>query len=173
MNLHPGDVVPIRVPFHQSSGSKVRPVLVVLDSGDGDFAGVPITSRIRDSEFDLEISDLQSAGLNVSSVGRVHKPGVLSKAAILRHLSGGCRKRIWSGFLSSYAAPTALGNRPETCRSLITLPPRPPPESRILEVVPHRSAMDAHPKRHRASGSSLTPAKPLSNRRRPSNTQFW
>ena len=82
MNLHPGDVVPIRVPFHQALGSKVRPVLVVLDSGDGDFAGVPITSRIRDSEFDLVISDWQAAGLNVPSVGRLHKPGVLSKRAL-------------------------------------------------------------------------------------------
>jgi len=41
----------------------VRPVLVVLDSGDGDFAGVPITSGIRDAEFDLVISGWQPAGL--------------------------------------------------------------------------------------------------------------
>jgi hypothetical protein len=71
---------------------------VVLDSGDGDFAGVPTTSRIRDSECDIVISDLQSAGLNVCSVGRLHKPGVLAKAAILRHL-GRLSEKDMVGFL--------------------------------------------------------------------------
>jgi len=86
MNLRPGDVVLIEIRFHQALGSKVRPAVVVLDSEDDDFVGAPITSRARHAEFDLVISEWQSAGLNVPSVGRLHKPGVLSKAEILRPL---------------------------------------------------------------------------------------
>ena len=86
MNLRPGDVVLIQIHFHQAVGSKVRPAVVVLDSGDDDFVGAPITSRGRHSEFDLTISDWQAAGLNVPSIARLHKLGVLSKTDILHPL---------------------------------------------------------------------------------------
>jgi mRNA interferase MazF len=86
MKLHPGDVVLIRVRFHESPGSKIRPAVVVLDTGDDDFVGAPITSKDRDSDFDLAITHWQAAGLNVPSVARIHKLGVLSKANLLRRL---------------------------------------------------------------------------------------
>jgi len=86
MNLLPGDVILIQIHFHQASGSKVRPAAVLLDSGDDDFVAVPITSRARHAEFELAICDWQAAGLNVPSVMRLHKPGVLSKKEILRPL---------------------------------------------------------------------------------------
>jgi hypothetical protein len=34
MDLHPGDIILIEVQFHQTQGAKVRPAIVVLDSGD-------------------------------------------------------------------------------------------------------------------------------------------
>jgi len=37
MTLQTGDVVLIRMRFHQTQGSKVRPALVLLDTGDDDF----------------------------------------------------------------------------------------------------------------------------------------
>jgi mRNA interferase MazF len=88
MNLHPGDIVLIRIHFHDAAGSKVRPAVVVLDSGDDDFVGAPITSRDRQAEFDFAIVDWQGAGLNVQSIARLHKIGVLSKTAILSPLKG-------------------------------------------------------------------------------------
>jgi mRNA interferase MazF len=88
MNLHPGDIVLIRIPFHDAVGSKVRPAVVILDSGDNDFVGAPITSRNRQTELDFPILDWQAAGLNVASTARLHKIGVLSKKAILSPLKG-------------------------------------------------------------------------------------
>lgn len=86
MSLLPGDVVLIEIQFHQAAGRKVRPAVVVLDSGDDDFVGAPITSRARHSDFDFEISDWQFAARNVPSVVRLHKLAVLSKTDILRPL---------------------------------------------------------------------------------------
>ena len=49
MDLHPGDVILIEVQFHQTHGAKVRPALVVLDSGDEDFVAAQSleTKRLR------------------------------------------------------------------------------------------------------------------------------
>ena len=84
MDLHPGDVILIEVQFHQTHGAKVRPAIVVLDSGDEDFVAAPVTSRSRAAEFDLTLADWQAAGLNVPSVAGVHKIAVLSKASVRR-----------------------------------------------------------------------------------------
>ena len=86
MNLQPGDIVLIRIDFHQSAGGKVRPAVVLLDSGDSDFVAAPITSRPRTSEFDVVIQDWRSAGLNVASTVRIHKLTVLAKQEIVRHV---------------------------------------------------------------------------------------
>jgi hypothetical protein len=51
MMLRPGDVVLIRIGFHQTPGGKLRPAVVRLDSGDDDFVAAPITSLLRTSDF--------------------------------------------------------------------------------------------------------------------------
>ncbi|MBI1786119.1 MAG: type II toxin-antitoxin system PemK/MazF family toxin [Acidobacteria bacterium] len=71
--LRLGELVLIRMQFHQAPGSKVRPALVLLDTGDDDFVAAPITSQPRLSEYDLTIKDWRAAGLNVVSSVRVHK----------------------------------------------------------------------------------------------------
>ena len=47
MTLRLGEVVLIRMLFHQAPGSKVRPALVLLDAGDNDFVAAPITSQLN------------------------------------------------------------------------------------------------------------------------------
>jgi len=89
MTHQAGDVVLIRMQFHQAQGSKIRPALVLLDTGDDDFVAAPITSHPRSSEFDLILLDWLAAGLNVPSCARVHKLTVLPKADIIRQL-GSC-----------------------------------------------------------------------------------
>lgn len=86
MKLRVAEIVLIRMLFHQSVGSKIRPALVLLDPGDEDFVAAPITSQPRASEFDLVVVDWQTAGLNVPSTVRVHKLTVLAKADIVRRL---------------------------------------------------------------------------------------
>lgn len=66
-----GEVVLIRIQFHQATGGKVRPAVVLLDSGDDDFVAAPVTSQARNSEYDLAIQDWRGAGLNVASHIRI------------------------------------------------------------------------------------------------------
>ncbi len=83
-----GDVVLLRMEFHQSAGGKVRPAIVLLDTGDDDFVAAPVTSRPRLSEYDIPGGDWKIAGLNVPSFIRVHKLTVLSKSGIVRQVGG-------------------------------------------------------------------------------------
>ena len=81
-----GDVVLLRMEFHQTAGGKVRPAIVLLDTGDDDFVAAPVTSRPRRSEYDVSIQEWRVAGLNVPSFIRVHKLTVLAKSGIVRQL---------------------------------------------------------------------------------------
>jgi mRNA-degrading endonuclease toxin of MazEF toxin-antitoxin module len=86
MTLRPGEVVLLRIDFHQTPGGKLRPAVVLLDSADDDFVAAPITSRLRVSDFDLPIHQWREAGLNTPSMIRVHKLTVLPKDEIVRRL---------------------------------------------------------------------------------------
>jgi len=97
MNLLPGEIVLIDVPFHQAAGTKVRPVIVVLDSGDSDAVIIPITSQPRVTEFDLALSDWRIEGLSVPSFARTHKISVVTKFNLRRrvgHLSSTDRRAL-------------------------------------------------------------------------------
>ena len=87
MDLNPGNVLLIEVPFHQTAGVKVRPALVILDTGDDDFVAAPITSRSHNSEYDVRLTAWQAAGLNVPSIVRLHKLAVPAKSGV-RHVVG-------------------------------------------------------------------------------------
>jgi mRNA interferase MazF len=86
MTLRFGEVVLIRIDFHQTPGGKLRPAVVLLDSGDDDFVAAPVTSQLRVSPFDLPLQRWQEAGLNVASTVRVHKLTVLAKNEVVRQL---------------------------------------------------------------------------------------
>ena len=86
MTLRPGEVLLIRIDFHQIPGGKLRPAVVLLDSGDDDFVAAPITSRSRTSDFDVSIHQWHEAGLNTGSTIRVHKLTVLAKDEVVRRL---------------------------------------------------------------------------------------
>jgi mRNA interferase MazF len=86
MILRAGEVVLIRIDFHQTAGGKVRPALILLDTGDDDFVASPITSHFRVSDFDVPIQQWREAGLNTPSMVRVHKLTVFSKFEIIRRL---------------------------------------------------------------------------------------
>jgi len=86
MKLRLGEVVPVRMEFHQIAGGKVRPAVVLLDAGDDDFVAAPVTSRPRLSDYDLRIAEWKMSGLNAPSFIRVHKLTVLPKSAVARQL---------------------------------------------------------------------------------------
>jgi mRNA interferase MazF len=110
MTLRLGEVILIRMQFHQAPGSKVRPALVLLDTGDEDFVAAPITSRPRLSEYDLPIEDWRAAGLNVPSSVRVHKLTILAKAEVARILaliSDADRERLIAVLCRTFCPRTA------------------------------------------------------------------
>lgn len=86
MPFRRGETVLVRMEFHQTDGAKVRPAVVLLDTGDEDLVAAPVTSRARTSDFDFAIQDWRAAGLNVPSWVRVHKLTVLPRDAVLRQL---------------------------------------------------------------------------------------
>src|ERR1035441_10012765 len=86
MTLWPGEIVLIRIGFHEAPGGKFRPAAVLLDSGDDDFVAGPVTSRFRVSAFDVPIHQWREAGLNTASTIRVHKLTVLANDEIVRRL---------------------------------------------------------------------------------------
>jgi mRNA interferase MazF len=86
MILRPGEIVLTRIDFHNTPGGKLRPAVVLLDSGDDDFVAAPVTSRHRVSMFDVPIHQWGDAGLITSSTIRVHKLTVLAKEEIVRRL---------------------------------------------------------------------------------------
>ena len=86
MTLRPGEIVLVRIGFHETPGGKLRPAAVLLDSGDDDFIAAPVTSRFRVSDFDIPIHQWRDAGLNTASTIRVHKMTVLAKDEIVRRL---------------------------------------------------------------------------------------
>jgi hypothetical protein len=67
MTLRPGEVVLIRIEFHQTPGGKLRQAVALLDAGDDDFVAAPITSRPRTSDFDVSTHQWREVGLNTAS----------------------------------------------------------------------------------------------------------
>lgn len=82
----PGDVVLVAFPFTSGPGSKVRPALVILDTGDLDVVVTRITTQSASSPFDVALADWRGAGLLAPSSLRLHKLATLAKADIQRKL---------------------------------------------------------------------------------------
>jgi mRNA interferase MazF len=82
----PGDVVLVKFPFTSGAGSKLRPALVILDTGDADLVVARITTQSSISPFDVVLMDWHGAGLLAPSTARLHKLATLEKSDIQRTL---------------------------------------------------------------------------------------
>jgi len=81
-----GEVVLIAFPFADASGTKRRPALVILDTGDQDLVVVRVTSQRAQTAFDVDIEHWREAGLLLPSAARVHKLATLEKRLVERRL---------------------------------------------------------------------------------------
>ena len=84
MTLRLGEVVLIRMQFHEAASAKVRPAVVLLDTGDSDFVAALQRQGLQNSISRLP--KWRPAGLNVASSMRIHKLSVLAKSEIARTL---------------------------------------------------------------------------------------
>jgi mRNA interferase MazF len=68
-----GAIVIVDFPFTSGGGSKRRPALVVLDSGDADVVVARLTTQAKQGPHDVEVVDWASAGLRAPTIARLHK----------------------------------------------------------------------------------------------------
>lgn len=68
-----GDILILNFPFAEKEGSKRRPVMVILDTNDGDLLVSKITSKPYTSLFDYYVKEWQAANLLNPSIVRMHK----------------------------------------------------------------------------------------------------
>jgi mRNA interferase MazF len=85
-NYQPGEVLLLSFPFGDAVGSKRRPALVLIDTGDEDIIVARITSQIAPTDFDVELAEWQQAGLLLRSYVRIHKVATLEKRLVGRRL---------------------------------------------------------------------------------------
>ena len=85
-NFQPGDLVLIDYPYTSGSGSKVRPGMVMADTGDADFVVARLSSQTPVTAYDVPLTAWSSAGLNGPSSVRTHKLVTLKKALVRRLL---------------------------------------------------------------------------------------
>lgn len=85
-NYQKGDFVLIAFPFSGGGKSKVRPAMVVLDSGDDDVILARVTTHTQVTSYDVRLSEWQASGLLAASVVRTHKLATLEKRLIRRTL---------------------------------------------------------------------------------------
>jgi mRNA interferase MazF len=82
----PGEVVLVKFPFTSGAGSKPRPAIVVLDSGDNDLVVARITTQSSQTLYDISVTEWRGAGLLAPSNVRLHKMATLEKSDIHRTL---------------------------------------------------------------------------------------
>ncbi len=80
-----GEILLLNFPF-TNEGSKRRPALVLLDTGDADVIVARVTSQAPQVEYDAELEAWQNAGLALPSVVRLHKLATLEKRLVERQL---------------------------------------------------------------------------------------
>jgi len=85
-NYQSGEVLLLALPFADVTTSKLRPVLVLLDTGDEDIVVARVTSQITRTVFDVEIVEYEQAGLLRLSVVRLHKVNTIEKRLVNRRL---------------------------------------------------------------------------------------
>ena len=69
----PGEMVLVAFPHTSGAAGRVRPALVIFDSGDADVVLARITSKPSRSPYDVTVTDWPGAGLRGPSTIRPHK----------------------------------------------------------------------------------------------------
>src|SRR4051794_16672256 len=95
-NYQAGDLLLVAFPF-TGGGSKLRPALVVADTGDADLVVARITTQAVSTRCDVELVDWKLDGLLALSFVRLHKLATIEKALVNRalgRLTAGDHQRV-------------------------------------------------------------------------------
>jgi mRNA interferase MazF len=106
-SYQPGDLVLVGFPFAGGTQSKLRPALVVLDTGDADVVVARVTTQLYQTLHDVFLHDWNAAGLAAPSVVRTHKLATIEKGLIRRvlgRLRRSDRQRVAEVVRQTYAS---------------------------------------------------------------------
>ncbi|MEI7899353.1 MAG: type II toxin-antitoxin system PemK/MazF family toxin [bacterium] len=81
-----GDIVLLEFPFTDAAGSKRRPALILLDTGDDDIVVARVTGQLSATSQDVTLDEWQQAGLLLPSVVRLHKVATLQRKLVDKKL---------------------------------------------------------------------------------------
>ncbi|MBI3693822.1 MAG: type II toxin-antitoxin system PemK/MazF family toxin [Acidobacteria bacterium] len=81
-----GDILLAELPFTSEASRKIRPVLVMLDTGDEDVTVAPITTSSRTGAEMVLLMEFRAAGLLKPSKVRLHKTTTIHKGRTLAKL---------------------------------------------------------------------------------------
>ena len=80
------DILLAELPFTTGVSRKIRPVLVMLDTGDEDVTVAPVTTSTAASLDSVPLQDFRQAGLVKPSAVRLHKVTTIHKQRALTRL---------------------------------------------------------------------------------------
>jgi len=86
MTYRPGEVVLALVPFTDGTGAKLRPALVLHDSGDEDLILARMTSAKPRGQYDVSLTDWKALKLSGPGIVRVDKPTAVAKSMVQKRL---------------------------------------------------------------------------------------
>src|SRR5258707_13041829 len=93
MKLQFGELVLIRMEFHQKAGGRSGQRWSCLTPATTISSVPQLRPNQEHSEFDIGIQQWRAAGLNIASFVRIHKLTVLAKSEIVRQLGTLARRR--------------------------------------------------------------------------------
>jgi mRNA interferase MazF len=80
------DILFVDFPLSDASGTKIRPALVILDSGDADVLVARVSGQDPRSRFDIVLKNWQEANLMLPSIVRSDKLATIDKRFVRRSL---------------------------------------------------------------------------------------
>ena len=100
-NYNFGDILLLKFPFTDHKNFKKRPALVIVDTLDGDIVVARVTSKTKETVFDIQISKWEKSGLLLPSIIRLHKLATVDKSMVenkLGKLSSIDKERVMAVF---------------------------------------------------------------------------
>ena len=80
------DILLLRFPFTDAAGSKRRPAVVLMDTGDEDIVVARVTGQLSATPQDVTLDEWKQAGLLLPSVVRLHKVATLQRGLVDKKL---------------------------------------------------------------------------------------
>lgn len=84
MNFKAGDLVLVTYPYVAGTQSKIRPALILLDTGDADVVAARVTTQPGRTLHDVPLNGWRQAGLHAPCTIRLHKLATVEKTSIIR-----------------------------------------------------------------------------------------